>query len=637
MLDDCKGDKLFEVLASFSTAVLKRTLAAQSKRKQKSSTSIIYKRATASSLTISEQASLLPLAIAHRALLARLLEDKEAANRRYRGFSDLLDSKASDIARKLEDNASIAAQTGDSRRKSTDEFAIRKLVKENWLGSSEWVDVLIHGSEGQTKDGILDRPFSEALSDINSERSIDTNLTNAGLLQQLEARIRVQQGRLQQWEHYHKQINAKNNDAAVAPKVRDIKQDEFSPMFTAHEQYRISQKTPISASSTITAGREHPSIRLYNGILQDLQQRLSQAAYSSSRNIQFKEKRNATNNIHRPPRIHNRDQSSGGHSYIHTHNGMADKHNVLPANAGTAQSVDRSPDELVALPNENLQIQSNIPTNIMYSSDVPDPPGIDQGSSGSGRVASLADEYPIPRLMSAPAPTHSSQIDYIETSDAPQDSQLDEETAADKIISSVAEASPSPVKKRYRSLTERTRMSIATYFEAPDLTIAEPSPELPPSPGSAHDEISNIDRRMTLSERARLSMSAVPERPKPTKRKSMTKKMRESLYPVNQFEVPDRIDQDMIREEEREDEQGDGQRTPKEALFSDDAEYESIFKSRPKVAHSPLASPALGFEGNAHGTPPAEADISDLWDISSPLTNKYSRRLRQASGTSRHI
>ena len=39
-----------------------------------------------------------------------------------------------------------------------------------------------------------------------------------------------------------------------------------------------------------------------------------------------------------------------------------------------------------------------------------------------------------------------------------------------------------------------------------------------------------------------------------------------------------------------------GTSTPKDKLFSEDADYASVFKSRPRVAHSPVTSPVAGMD-----------------------------------------
>jgi hypothetical protein len=55
---------------------------------------------------------------------------------------------------------------------------------------------------------------------------------------------------------------------------------------------------------------------------------------------------------------------------------------------------------------------------------------------------------------------------------------------------------------------------------------------------------------------------------------------------VNQFDTPRNRKSIQIIEEAK-----SGEVTPKEDLFSDDIDYDRVFKSRPRVAHSPIMSP----------------------------------------------
>jgi hypothetical protein len=82
---------------------------------------------------------------------------------------------------------------------------------------------------------------------------------------------------------------------------------------------------------------------------------------------------------------------------------------------------------------------------------------------------------------------------------------------------------------------------------------------------------------------AAMSHNSRPTQPAKDKRKSRS---RQSLFPVNQFDTPRSRKSFEIIEETK-----SGDSTPKEVLFSDDIDYEHVFKSRPRVAHSPVFAP----------------------------------------------
>ncbi|PGH29341.1 hypothetical protein GX50_07906 [[Emmonsia] crescens] len=90
-----------------------------------------------------------------------------------------------------------------------------------------------------------------------------------------------------------------------------------------------------------------------------------------------------------------------------------------------------------------------------------------------------------------------------------------------------------------------------------------------------------------LIERTRQSMSFLPT-PSARSRHSLAAKPRKSqVFPTNQFETPKKGDAWSLRPG------NSGTSTPKEELFSQDADYASVFKSRPRVAMSPVNSPTV--------------------------------------------
>lgn len=158
----------------------------------------------------------------------------------------------------------------------------------------------------------------------------------------------------------------------------------------------------------------------------------------------------------------------------------------------------------------------------------------------------------------------------------------------------------------------------------PEYTPSSSSPpivRLPPGLPSSGDEPAQepIKRTHTLAERTRRSMSLLPpvahEAPRPRRRPR-------SSFPVNQFVTPRKTSAHSTRS------RGEISRasTPQDQLFEEDAEYASVFKSRPRVALSPISSPAV------HVSPSLEEESFELdyedgdesesceWgDIDSPL------------------
>ena len=102
----------------------------------------------------------------------------------------------------------------------------------------------------------------------------------------------------------------------------------------------------------------------------------------------------------------------------------------------------------------------------------------------------------------------------------------------------------------------------------------------------------------SLQERTRQSMALFSSASSPPQRRvNQTSNPRFSqVFPINQFETPRKANTSAKRMSDvsmaKGSPSGDsGASTPKEKLFSQEAEYASVFKSRPKIALSPTMSP----------------------------------------------
>jgi hypothetical protein len=166
---------------------------------------------------------------------------------------------------------------------------------------------------------------------------------------------------------------------------------------------------------------------------------------------------------------------------------------------------------------------------------------------------------------------------------------------ADHILNSVAAASPSPKKPRHTlSLAERTRLSMSRAshsqysdlhddLDIPDISrlSIKPRPSMAPKTSSSESE---TGLHADLIERTRKSMAgfeAAQKKAQLERRRSVKdakKKQRESSYfPKVEEEV---VTPDISAIE----------------LLEGDPDYESVFKSRPKIKTSPAVSPTKIWE-----------------------------------------
>ena len=149
------------------------------------------------------------------------------------------------------------------------------------------------------------------------------------------------------------------------------------------------------------------------------------------------------------------------------------------------------------------------------------------------------------------------------------------ERLAAKIVSSVMNAEPSPFKPAMPSLAERTRMSMAmTSPQKPNPPEGVVSPQS--SPERTKADVKSPGAHETLAERTRQSMNLMSGKPRP--RRKSTKSRPSNVYPINQFEArrPQSMDVSMLEDSLQE---------------GTDADYEAVFKSRPRIAVSPILTP----------------------------------------------
>ncbi|KAF7595856.1 hypothetical protein BBP40_004347 [Aspergillus hancockii] len=193
MLDDCKGGKLDELLAVFSTAVLRKALAVST---DDGLDNLAIKLSTAPGLTQQEIEHMIPLILAHRVSLREVGERRNRVRNTHENFSQLLDDKKSQLElRSKENRPQIHGET--------DFDGLTREIKANWLGSAEWADTLLYGGARSNSDAFLELPFSAAWSKAKTSTVEDLKTSSApDLLVDLESRISRQRIRLQRWHQY---------------------------------------------------------------------------------------------------------------------------------------------------------------------------------------------------------------------------------------------------------------------------------------------------------------------------------------------------------------------------------------------------------------------------------------------------
>lgn len=618
MLDECKGEKFFEILASFSAIVLKKMLATQAGFNTKPV--MARSLATSTSLSNSEQASLIPLAIAHKAALKNILRKKEESRRKFTEFGELLDAKADEINQRIRKTVETPRATKPTiPQKEAD--AIKKQLTDNWIGDQRWVDVMMHGDD-QTDAIFLNSSFDKVWRIVERGGRLEDAVPEIGLLEQLQVRVDEQKTRLDKWKSFHERMQRGKASTQDPPKkaVAPAKVFKFEDHVQLQLQSDVSESEPVRLPKLSS---------VYQDIILEMDDGLSQAA-SARYNQSFPTTRTRTvHAAHSPISLgHSRSNSIPKKPTVQPSKIQKDLIAPKKISNFTRQSTAPPVDSEATL----IGQVSAHPTSALLSpaecssEDIPveKPDTCLSDTLPAIKSSREAPSTVLPSPSSSP-PAPSSYFPSEPPMLDPTSLSMEEALAA-QIVSTIGEATPSPVKKSQPrlSLMERTRMSMVrtNSFEP----ISE-SPSLPlPEPSTSTVQ----DKHAALMERTRLSMAAMSSKPRaslaPKERKS---KRSSQVFPVNQFDTPRARKSEFLTVHE------ELEKTPKEDLFSDDVDYDRVFKSRPRIATSPIfGTPAderaeEDFDEGVTGVDLADVDNSDddegSYEQDSPLRNRTYR------------
>lgn len=577
MLDECKGEKFEEVLGAFSTLVLQRVLAAE----QDLEPTRARRLALAQRLTSEEQQSLLPLAIAHRSSLSALLRKKARLRLKYREFKTVLDAKELGIrtqAKNLEVSKASEKIVGptENLRKLKEYFDL------HWEGDPRWIDDIF----GQGKDGIndplLDTPFSDLWARLTDSTIDQPAPKQQGLLQQLEERVAAQEARLTQWKQFREDLGI------TSTKVENVTQKKQNQVFDLKFSSRVELDGEEYTQDLATQESISVIVTEYQGLMDSMRRELAAvdavkhgsdpnhtAAPSGQPGTEEMGQPGHPESPRLPVKANTRTERWRDYDFKTSTKRTGKDSDQEYSNSGEVRPILSSPEP--KRPIKRLEVVEQFSNSEgEKSEEISRNPSKDPfvlvkvETDSHGGISSSEDSR---ALSSKSDSIISGQEDGVPT---------DLEILAQQIIRSTINAEL-PVKP-ILSLQERTRQSMA-------LVKSEEKDRLPESATAASTSITfmaennvpssdaPIKRRETLLERTRQSMSLIP--PKPPPQKGIEHRRTSKIYPTNQFETPGRQQPRPQNGEES---------TPPESLFEQDANYASVFKSRPKVALSPTAT-----------------------------------------------
>ncbi|KAG6026270.1 hypothetical protein E4U40_002215 [Claviceps sp. LM458 group G5] len=574
MLDDCKGERLEEVLSYFSTAVLKR-VTGEGMTAAGQNSPIAVKLALENRGYDGDNTELQAMNLAHRASLSRFLEEKDKLRSKYRDFAELLSIKERGLARRME---AIQAKEVNGKQDTLSNNAkeeMRRLVRNNWSGNEDWMETLLKGDCHATKEsGLLGMPFDRVWRRVQQDRLAEIEDDSRGLLEQLDCRVKLQKERLARWTAFRSSSFGQTAEAPVSPSKRrdpaEIPNRGIDFQFSGHHGLQVGATS--QALGTSQWEWKSKDSQSYDQLLSALTDDLARIKKVDSTALKFLGQKKAHDSL-------------GA--------GFADS----GGNVSEMSDLEDEPYEAmmtdVPVRTNRVKLDSlrrHVVKPRMSVSEI----FIQSTSTQSSSSSSPSDEQPISRQEEFLIhPTDELE----EHEPAPSPTQ----DMADDILEAMDHASPSPIlhprPRPALSLAQRTRLSMAgnqspfLNEEGAELPLRpwvsrnEAGAISPPEPGSVKADVEGMD----LASRTRLSMAGFEQA-----QKKAQLKRRESLRRSKALPRKEEIGLAKLNEGEREDDYRlDHEALTQELIMEED--MEAVFKSRPKMRTSPLGSPAKGW------------------------------------------
>ncbi|CAN8102444.1 unnamed protein product [Discula destructiva] len=635
MLDECRGERLEEILAVFSSAVLKKLVAEEHLNTK-------YHPAIAQSLALEkrgysgERTESVPLILAHKASLRKKLDQKNAARTQYKDFAKVLDAKERGIASRKEQASAAINQpilSKDVKKK------VRRVVRDNWTGNERWMEALLYDDIKSRQDGILAAPFDRVWRRIRTDRLEDLEgKSSSGLLEQLDDRVRVQQERLKKWQDFRREMFDDISVTSVTENSGRVgSQKGIDLRFYDHQSFQLGRVSPREIAGT--RGSHHGEYRaLLDGLETELKKIKEVPLTRPFKALQARARDVKTST-----------QSS---SLDKTVDEPLSELSELEEDLASAASVDRRPTQCDVEDTAKCELRPEQPSR-RARPKLPQPLSTNHvfrpklQSTEIAPIESSKPRIPSPRRSTAleesnnspsparsPTRTHSSaplrppspESPMLRTQSPENLSPSPTQQQADQILASMSAASPSPVKqsrpRHTLSLSERTRLSMVrgatvSLDEDDEVEVASSSPtrswrrntssrsptktKPETSTASPNDRVlvgpadTEIAEENTLEARTRRSMAnfeLTQQKARLERERSLKRAAREQSGSIARHSYFASLDEENVEEAASE-----NATLVLEELIAKEAQgvdYESVFMSRPKIKTSPPSTPARG-------------------------------------------
>lgn len=278
MLDECSGDKFWEVCVFFSAVVLRKRMLA---RKAKSGTAkpVAQVMGCAQGLSQTEREILMPLLVAHKASLGRTLAERQKLGEEFAQLEGILRAKEADLARRREElrrngkNDMIEKQLGQFR-------PLEDSLRKNWVGDDGLKEALLSGGSAASGDRVLVQP-TEALFDRShgSGKSEDER-ADSGITEDIEVKARGQGLRLKRWQALYERLQGAKPAPSAAEEAR-ARSGSVAIRFDKHTDLTLADTKPQRAGTSPTRSQHSRAtsacVSGYDNILSAMREDLRRA------------------------------------------------------------------------------------------------------------------------------------------------------------------------------------------------------------------------------------------------------------------------------------------------------------------------------------------------------------------------
>ncbi|KAI4751959.1 hypothetical protein E4T52_06965 [Aureobasidium sp. EXF-3400] len=649
MLDDCKGDKFEEVLLLFSAAVVRKQILS-TRRKQPPS--IGRNIAIAKNIDKREMSTIAPLSLAYRASLTKIMQSRATLDLTLNNFRTSLYEKTNDYHQRHLTLLEMQEATAETLPTEI-ETLIKRELRQNWVGSIEGCDALLAGAKVASADAHMDSTFDDLWQHFRQGTTPQVPPESISLLETLQSRVIEQNDRLRLWKTYRDVFEETNKPAnpaqkAAVPGARDSAAGNYGlNIFDKHRNISVEQETPNMVTLPIPEDRVD-----YEQVVQDMKQGLLDVVKTKKRYGQASshaqpasvDRVRRTNAIPRQAPI---PVFLGGAKepkedlFSPLKRPLLESANSTPVSVRhephkTHQWLSRTHSQPLATPQSVKSFQGSAPnttTRSPYGSALGQPEFAEPSLSvqrdreryvKANTPSPLNESKAVPRneTVSSDYQAHagSANLGHIDWTEDPITSL--EHKIGEIGLNERQRSSPSPELPEYSprfsspppahpdsperpDLSERARMSMASFRSSENSNpLPQPTPDAPTVTIDS-EATDTQSRRTSLADRALASISQASLHPQPKRRTTTKERPKSAFIPSNaaQFSTPMKGGRSSLG--------GTRDTTPRDKLFDQDAEYASVFKSRPKIAMSPVLSPELdlqmeeaedfSFEGNEEG------------------------------------